>query len=374
MKYYPSRLLDIKIKPEIHEEVVTRFFKNNKSLLKNPSIRSEVDTFFRKIYIFKKDMSKIIKSLSTKNEMEVCEKQMFSLLDNFFKSAASFEQAIKDRRIIMPVKKIFLASLQKYFHKSFFGKYGHSKPKGYPGDYIIVEAIYNNKVIANNKFGQLLDKYFLNIDYVRAIRDRKDFMKALLQKFLFDHSTRKNIRIFNLACGSCREIRELMKEGFFLEKNIVFSVLDKEVDSLSFAKVEIEKITKDNINNWVINYLNRDLFELFNSQNFEREAIEKQDLIYSIGVADYLPDSIFGPLIKHSFDLLKKNGKLIIAHKNIREFNSTISDWGADWNFFPRSSNHFLKLIRVKLEKNDYYCQKIYLPLKRIFFIIINKR
>jgi len=75
------------------------------------------------------------------------------------------------------------------------------------------------------------------------------------------------------------------------------------------------------------------------------DIIGKKDLIYSIGLADYLPDRILKKLVLFCFNSLKPAGKLIIAHKDSKAYKPLAPDWWCDWNFYHRSKDEVLALV-----------------------------
>jgi hypothetical protein len=99
----------------------------------------------------------------------------------------------------------------------------------------------------------------------------------------------------------------------------------------------------------------------------------KQDLIYSIGLVDYVPDSILGDMIKFCFELLNENGILIMAHKNIKVRKNIGSDWACDWNFYPRNENDVKSIVEKSLLEKRFKIKVIHERTKHIFFIHIAK-
>ena len=72
-----------------------------------------------------------------------------------------------------------------------------------------------------------------------------------------------------------------------------------------------------------------------------------QNLIYSIGLADYLPDRVLKKLIRFCFDLLSQKGKLIFAfkYKERDPFAPLPPDWFCDWKYYPRTEDEFKTII-----------------------------
>ena len=77
----------------------------------------------------------------------------------------------------------------------------------------------------------------------------------------------------------------------------------------------------------------------------------KQDLIYSIGLADYFTDRILKTMIKNAFYGLKCGGKFVIAHKDKDvSFSHIPPEWFCNWVFYQRNEMDLLHIIEgIKL-------------------------
>jgi len=276
---------------------------------------------------------------------------------------------IKNDKYQSIVKELFRNSIRKYIFKSPLCKYGYIKPKGYPGDYKIIEAIYNTKPLASkNTIGYLFDQFLLQDEYVQSIRDRKDKMKILLKNYISKNKSDK-VKILNIACGSCREIRELLNEGFYTNKIIEFVLIDQDKECLNYSK----KFLKGFPSNYKFHFLQSNVYSFFRNDTFEKK-FGKFDFIYSIGLADYLSDMVLGDMILKGFGRLTKDGRFIIAHKNLKEFESIPSDWVCDWIFIPRNRDDVNTLLKIYLSSYNYNANFENLKSKLIFFIMLEKR
>lgn len=296
------------------------------------------------------------------------ERKLHQLLDKFFKKAGRFESRSKNQVILRKFKKLFRNTIKYYLFKSKLLKHGYLKPSGFPGDFRIIEAMYDNRPISFG-IGRVLDKYFLSNNYVKAVRDRKDSMKLVLKEFIKDNSG-KPIRILNLACGSCREIRELMQDKSFIGRDIAFTLVDKDHGCLKFSQKQLRyhsKIKFTFVQADVIDFLKRP--DAFCSGGFK-----KQNLIYSIGLADYLPNSILVALLRNGSDWLAKEGRFIVAHKNTRRYTSIISDWGSDWKFIPRDQRELRRIIIQNINMNNHKLSFFFKKGKLVFYVNLKKK
>ena len=98
-----------------------------------------------------------------------------------------------------------------------------------------------------------------------------------------------------------------------------------------------------------------------------------QDLIYSIGVADYLPDEFCKELFQSSFKLLNRKGLFVVAFKLVKRYKSLCSDWLCNWYFYERGKQEIIQLIKDGLSGNKFKFKFITIPDKRILYVGIEK-
>jgi len=286
--------------------------------------------------------------------------------DNLMTKAQAIEEMINERATLKKIKETFREQIKDFIAASYLMYRGLHKPSGHPGDYQLIEAFYDHKPLSEG-VGYGGDAYILQDSYVQAIRIRKDIMRKELLSFL-RKSNKDNLRIMNLGCGSCREIWELF-DHTHIKKTLLFTLIDWDKEALDFAQNVLSKYAQKA----VFKSVRENIVDFYRHQKKYTELFGQQDLIYSIGLADYLPDLIFGQLIKFCFDLLQDKGTLIIAHKNIKVCKSIGSDWACDWYFWPRTKDETKKIIDEALEGN--ICRKIISEekTKHLFFIKIYK-
>jgi len=341
-------------------KIKSDFIEKNLDFLKGSGDTNKGIEALKYIEVIKKYLSEI------EGSQDKIEDKFFSTFYSHLFQLNSKALLIVDKDSRAKIKELFRERIKKYIFKSPLCRHGYTKPKGYPGDYKIIEAIYNGQPIASkNTIGFLFDQFFLQEEYVQAVRDRKDMMKKIFKSFIIQHKSKK-MKILNIACGSCREIRELLNEDFSTRKAVDFVLIDQDKECLDYSKKHLSGCPA----NYKFHFLQSNVFSFFRNGEFEKK-FGKFDLIYSIGLADYLSDIILGDMIQKGFGRLTMDGKFIIAHKNVKKFDSISSDWVCDWSFIPRDKNDIKGLINRYLVPNTYNIRYEYLKSKLIFFFTL---
>lgn len=280
--------------------------------------------------------------------------------------AASHLENVLPRVFQRNMRDMFRACLSEYIYKSNMLKRFYEKPRGYPGDYMMFEMLYDERSISDG-IGYYFDRLILSYSFTRSIINRKNKMKYILK-----NETKTNgaafLEIASIGCGSCREVKELLDESTF-SKNIKFTFLDQDKEGLTYAREKIRFVSK----NIKFLFLQRELMSMLRLRNRSRKfLIKKQDVIYSLGVVDYFLDNMFEQFVHSCYVALKPYGKLVIAscsQKNLEVFCAL--RWLSEWNFYYRSAEDVCNLLKKKIETRNIRIERI--DGGEVFFIIIEK-
>lgn len=337
-------------------------------LVKNDAIKEKIEYFWLKD--FNKYLNKLIDLSNTIERNDIVKEDGIGILkeinDGIMQKCDELETAVDNKSIVKKIKKLFREFCWPYVCGSFILKRAYEKPLGYPGDYELIENIYDNVEISKN-IGYCVDSYFLKNEYAVAIRNRREKMRDLLFQYI-GKADFPVIKILNLACGSCREIKELLSSKISFNKGIIFSLVDQDKEALNYS----ENMLKNISGNSEFKFLKHNILEYIKEKDKYTSILSKQNFIYSIGLADYLPDRVLRDLLLFCFDLLEPEGQLIIAHKDIARYKPLAPDWWCDWTFYPRGENHLLKLIKES-RMNNFNLSIDREPSGIIIFLTIRK-
>src|SRR5574339_110252 len=179
----------------MNNKIIQKFYSNFIVDSVNVGDRKEYLLLLNEIDKLLKYFEKI--DVAIQDRIHVNESIFIRKVNKYFKNFEKIESRIKNKSKILRIKHLFRSLIFKYIKQSHFIKRGVLKPRGYPGDYQILEYMYNNKPKSKN-FGRLLDIYFLSNDYVQAVRDRKDDTRIIISTYLKSDNCRPK-KILNLA-------------------------------------------------------------------------------------------------------------------------------------------------------------------------------
>ena len=172
-----------------------------------------------------------------------------------------------------------------------------------------------------------------------AVRNRKNDFKEMLCHEIKKRG--KDVHIMNLASGACREIKELLEENPKIKNHVSFDCYDTEEDAHAYAKKLIGNKDQN------INFFLENALRIAGTQNIYQKINKKYDIIYSIGLFDYLNYKLSVRLLKNLRKILKNNGVMLIADVRDRYLNPSVfyMEWAGDWNLIYRSDEEFRQVF-----------------------------
>jgi SAM-dependent methyltransferase len=259
------------------------------------------------------------------------------LTDSMLQTCAQFEQEVNDPLPIKQAQVYFREKTHPVLSKSYFVNRARTWPQGHQGDFMMLEQIYKNFPMSEG-LGSYLDRYVLSAPLSVGVQERIVKMRDLLKEELI---RRTNPKVLDVACGSCREVFELSPE--IKASGAKFTCVDLDPAALEFALDRFAHAGLGEEHTELIQYNALRMFDLETAQT----EFGMQDIIYSIGFFDYLPDDFLVKLLSSFYLMLNPGGKLIASFKDAECYPSQHCHWFVDWDgFLQRTEKDFLKVFK----------------------------
>lgn len=246
-----------------------------------------------------------------------------------------FEEAVKDKDVLKKVRIEFHEKTNPILSKSYFINRIRTWPQGQQGDYKTLEFIYKNSPRSEG-IGYFLDLCSLNAPLAVGVRNRIKHLEEILRDEL---KKRQQLAVLNIACGSCRELMGLAPD--IIASGAQITCVDNDSDALNFAQSRLSHSSLLP----QIEFYKYNALRMFDD---ELNMIEfgNQDIIYSVGLFDYLPDDFLVKLLRALYNLLNPGGKLLAAFKDAGTYRSQEYHWFADWDgFLQRTTKDFDRIL-----------------------------
>lgn len=250
-----------------------------------------------------------------------------------------FEEGVRDRDIIRDARIRFHQKTNHILSKSYCLNRARIWPQGYQGDYKTLEGIYRNTPLSDG-IGYYLDLCALNFPLADAVRNRIRKLESILR---YELRHRKAPSVLNIACGSCREVFELVPD--IEESGARFTCIDLDDDALTFAA---NRLSLTSLSPAIADQIVMRKYNAMRMFDYEMNQTEfgMQDVIYSVGLFDYLPTDFLATLLRSLYLILKPGGKLITSFKDASRYRSQEYHWLADWDgFLQRTETDFRNIL-----------------------------
>ena len=207
----------------------------------------------------------------------------------------------------------------------------YSKPRGYSGDFEIIDRIYR-KYVTDEPELRKWDLFCQAQSASAAVRNRKEYFIRLLERIEESAADGDNRHVLNVASGPCRDLLEFFHTYSGRDSRLSFECIDVDADAIEFAKGICEP------------YLDQIQFTRANALRYVSDR--PFDLIWSAGLFDYLGDKAFKFLLEQLLKMLNEGGELVIGNFSKKNPTRPYMEIVADWHLYHRSEIDLMRLAR----------------------------
>lgn len=213
-----------------------------------------------------------------------------------------------------------MARLRRVAHACPYTRRGYEKPRGYPGDAVLLDFIYGSAPIPDDTapLGEaILGWMSTHSSGFRSVRWRRDHFAERLDELAAEGT---GGRVASVACGHFREgtRSEAVVGGRFDE----VLAIDQDPRSLGVVANDQPAVTPTRTSV-------RDLIA-------GRASLDGFRFVYSAGLFDYLAESYAVRLVNRLFDALEPGGTLVVANF-VRMWEAGWMEALMDWHLIYRT-------------------------------------
>ncbi len=244
-----------------------------------------------------------------------------------------------DADLLKATQQRFREATAPWCGQSWIIHRARSKPRGFPGDYQMLSAIYDGIPVSRG-LGGYLDRACLKMTLGRAVDARMRDARRFLQNELA--SREGDVAILDIACGPCREYRG----GLQLDRpqqSVHVTCVDSDESALNYVSRNIAKTTPRNIR---FDCVRHNALRM-RSPGAIVKTFGRSDIIYSVGLADYIPDKLLIPMLSGWRGALNPGGVVYVAFKDSRRYDKVEYQWLMDWHFLQRTEEDCRRLMEL---------------------------
>lgn len=304
-------------------------------------IGGESSLFMRELMNFTGELALIDKDIVALDEPSRFDDRLFRKLSEAVQASLEvcrqFEsQYGDDKELLRSAQLVFLRETDPYFSQGWIAGRARSKPSGFPGDFEMLCKLYFDP-IQTNGIGAYLDKIMMNLPLARAVRGRLAMTRRfLIQEVESRGRTHEPIRILDIASGPCREYID-WPSGLPAIDVLAMDSDPKAIDYVN-RTVSLQMPNPARLSSIQYNALRT------RSSEGTIQKFGKFDIIYSVGLCDYLTDDVLVKLLSAWQETLSDQGVLFVAFKDTVRYDQTIYQWHMDWFFYQRTVKDVLEL------------------------------
>ncbi len=198
------------------------------------------------------------------------------------------------------------------------------KPRGYAGDFEIIDNIYTNRISTDPALRNW-DLYFLSRPGPIAIKERKGLFINLLDGL--GERLPAGAIVLNMGSGPARDLYEFFSEK--PEAIVYVDCVDIDTDAIAYAQ-ELCNDFKERI-------------RIVRKNVLRFRICKPYDLVWSGGLFDYLDDSQFIFMLKRFGTGVAAGGEIVIGNFSPQDPTRAYMEFG-DWHLVRRSAQELHNL------------------------------
>lgn len=219
----------------------------------------------------------------------------------------------------------FRSKIKSILNENTLIGHGFVKPYGYPGDFTLIDKIYNFEINQDYRFKNW-DIFFQNQPGAFAVRNRKNFFIKYCRSLIL---RKENAKILILGSGPGSDVYEFLS-NYSGGNKVNIDLIDFDQSAIDFSRRKNEMFDGQVSYN-KINALRFNSYRLY-------------DLIWSAGLFDYFKDKHFTFLIRKYINCLDEEGEMVISNFSTRNPTRRLMEVLSDWNLNLRTESDLFRI------------------------------
>jgi len=225
----------------------------------------------------------------------------------------------------------------------------YHKPQGYAGDFRMMELAQTDILEGDTLYQRFLHYIAQHNSLGRTIKARAEVAyRAAAETLQLD----RPVRILSLAAGPAVELRRLIRDTPEFKHKVEILLVDQDEDALRCGLQELNRVRGERGDDAPIEFhcLHFSLRQILKpkpggERRLVEEVLQGVDLIYSMGLFDYLLQPLAQHTVKRLYSLLNPGGRLFIGNL-VRVPDSTwIMEFATAWHLIYRTEPDMFGLV-----------------------------
>ena len=184
--------------------------------------------------------------------------------------------------------------------------------------------------------GPLIDRWFLGRPICRARRDSVVRTTTLLREWTAGSAGAGPVRITSLSAGPAGEIFGLLTDA---PQALYATCIDSDADAVAADTARARELHRADR----VTFLQADLPDLIAGRG--SVSLGEQQVIYGLGVCDYLNDADVIHLLDWVHGLLADGGRVLLTNRDAASPDRAFTEHILDWPVVHRTADEFRRLF-----------------------------
>jgi extracellular factor (EF) 3-hydroxypalmitic acid methyl ester biosynthesis protein len=239
--------------------------------------------------------------------------------------------------IYFAAKRFTEIQLTPHFLRGSIWDRAYRKPLGYPGDYVLMNYMYDQERLGDTAFARILHQLGREERLAATVPSRNELVLRHIRATASEHATdpAHSAFITSIGAGPAREIENFLKSAA-PRGRISICLIDQDENALAFASERLRRAALAHGDLVEVKYRYISFRQLMTRPDVLGE-LKGQHLIYSAGLADYLSDQVARELIRQCFELVAPGGSLLVGNAAMGPDVRWVPEFVLDWHMLYRS-------------------------------------
>jgi len=218
------------------------------------------------------------------------------------------------------------------------------KPRGYSGDSVGMQMIYERGWRGPTIFSKFMHRYPIETAAAQAVRNRLELVIDRVRVARADRKDGERLRVMSVACGPSRELRDLLREPADAAR-YQFTLLDQDQTALTESRQEIQRFEREHDARVEISFVQESVRTMLRTPRLSAR-FGTFHFLYSMGLFDYLTRPVAEAVLSKLYELLVPGGEILLGNFHVGNPTRVYMDYWADWTLFYRTEEEFTALAR----------------------------
>jgi hypothetical protein len=233
-------------------------------------------------------------------------------------------------------------ALSTYLLADPFYRRAFEKPLGYAGDYRLMELIQNPELEGDSLYGRFLHYTSQRYTLSETVRQRGTVVIEALRRVLAKDAP---VRIASLACGPAIELQRVFEDLPLRKHPVALMLVDQDDDALRSCQQELLKVVnrREDAALITLHCLRFSVRQIVLPKRGEEQRLVKEvlcdlDLVYTMGLYDYLQQPLARRVTSALWKMLAPSGRMLIGNMQRVPDSSWMMEYSAEWNLVYRKA------------------------------------